>query len=281
MAKHKRTFLLLSLFCLGLVSCGNGEPTSMGSTLYASSENYDYPLVDDPEKGTAIYPDAALRQLRLIKEHNLQHGIEWPTGAYKTTDLFMTIDGGYFTSFSLSIENYIPGEYYLHELEYPTLQIQGEGFFELEGEFYHGVRDLGGQDERYYETSSVEEMEAFHLTHNVRNSHYASFLAIVAQIELKEFSAIPEPRDFQCYTEKEGDLYINVYHTIDMGFGNERRVIARIVYEDYLPAYAIVQTISGIMGDADYQVQSHSVSFGDTPEMRSDLSTFFGERRDA
>ena len=77
---------MLSLFCLGLVSCGSGEPTSMGSTLYASSENYDYPLVDDSEKGTAIYPDAALRQLRLIKEHNLQHGIEWPAGAYKSTD---------------------------------------------------------------------------------------------------------------------------------------------------------------------------------------------------
>ena len=282
MAKHKRTFLLLSLFCLGLVSCGWSEPTSMGSTLFGPEESYDYPLVDDPMKGRAIYPDEALRELRRIKSHNAEHGVDWFEGRYASVDSILKIEGDTPFDYCIDREYYIPGQYYLHEREVPVLLIQAEGYFMLNEEFFYGVRDLDETRTRYYEPSTIEAMEEHWENNNLRDEHYESFLSLVNEIEQKELESVPYIEDIQCFCREPGDLYINVYHCINMGFGNERRVIARIVYEDYIPTFATIQTIDGIVGDVDYSGYARTVSFengGVTP--REDLDTFFGERMEA
>ena len=291
-----KKLLIISLTALYLASCSSSSSSSSSSaasTIDSSSEEsssiagestYDYSLKSDEEKGRAIYPDEAYRLLKEIQSHNIENGVPWPENeAYSCSCKNIHIEDELLSNYDIQYENYVPGEYYLWEKNLSFLHNVAEGYFYDEGEFFHGYYDNEADPEvyPYYESSDVSEMEEAAAT-PLREYFYQCFLDIVDAIEHNEFGNVIYPQEIECYTAGPGSLYINIYHTDASVEYSDQRIIRRVVYEDYLPVFAINQRVINITEDDDYTNSYSSVSFtyGEA-EVKDNLAWYFERRVDA
>ena len=279
----KKTYLFTLLSVALLASCASGQDGSGAELTYSQVPeeilDYDYSLTPDPEKGEAIYPDVAYRKLKEIEAHNRENGVPFFESGYRARSIRMKTDGEYMGDYLMLDESYIPGTYYYYEENSYFLMQKAEGYFSAEEEFFHGFYDNDPEGETYYTPSSVAEMEAAKKSFRV-GMIYADFLKLSEEIAKTELLHPNDPTQWRCYTSGEGDLYLNLYRTIS-DFDQEQRFIFRIVYEDYLPKFAIAQRIEGILGNEDYKSEGHSCEFSYSGiEMESGLITRFSPRRD-
>ena len=286
--RHKLGNMSLLLFPFILCSCGGGSglSTQPGESsddyqqvIYNEDPVYDYELVDDAEKGRAIYPDEAYRILREIEAHNKETGYPFFESGYSVNSLYALLENDLLTDYLMEDETYIPGSYYYYEQNDSWLVQKAEGYFSAESEFFHGFYDNSEEGESYYTSSSVEEMVAHESSFRVSRI-MDRFLSMTDKIAETQLKGAYDPTEIDSYTSGEGSLYINIYRTYSAG-NTDVRYIYRIIYENYLPVFVIDQKVDNILGDVDYRNDDKHVRFRyeDFP-IEEDPLDRFKERRD-
>ena len=282
--REKKIALLPLFAALILSSCG--ESSSMSSSWELTLSNvpeevfaYEYSLEDDANKGEAIYPDVAYRKLKEIEAHNKENGLPFFETGYNANNTTTLVDGTLLGPYVIQDEHYIPGEFYYFEENSYFMKQTAESYYYLEDEFFHGFYDNNSAEDTFYCPSSVETMESRKDRFRI-HSIYEEFLQLTGEIAKKELEHPSDPEDWRCYSAGEGSLYLNLYQTIST-FSSETRYIYRIVYENYLPIFAVSQKVDGIFGNDDYCNEAHWFEFSyEDIEIEPDLVFRFRNRRD-
>ena len=280
----KKTVLLVLFLAPLCFSCGeaSNSDSDYKQIIYTDEVDYDYKLIDDDRYGTAIYPNEAYRKLREIEAYNRERENTFFSDEYRSVYQYNVVELGKETDYVREEENYIPDQYYYYEEDLYFLKQNAKGFFyddyDNPNEFYYGeYYNEVGDVTKTCEPSSVEVMKSYVQYNRHVDNHYDKFLKISHRVKNEHLVNIVNPQEIKCYSNGEGDLFINIYRT-RLGHNNKTiRSINRIVYEDYRPVLTVCQTIEGIFSDEDcsYDIEMALFKYSDIEKI--DLNEKFNK----